>query len=204
LKPVYPYKNYTLELAPWERQVSTKAGQFDEALLLDDPDMPFLGSLLFRLARRRTGQRLWDFTMAEMVQSFERHCKKLGFWPQIECLYQLRHGGASHDKFVRKREDMAIQRRGRWSVPSSLRRYEKHGRVQSILNQTTVSMRAFGRMVLENFPALYLKRQRMQPPVSKMIAAKSKVAKRRLNASSQSSQARPAQRRKLAELVIQL
>ena len=143
----------------------------------------FLGLLLHRRARQRLGRRLWDFKMHEMVASFERHCKLLGFWPAIECLYQLRHGGASRDKFVAKREDSAIQKRGRWSVPTSLRRYEKHGRVKVMLNKRTASMRSDGRVVLDNFQDLHFKRRHLPPPVMS-LAAWRKSSKRKLSAAS--------------------
>ena len=78
LAPVPPYCQYTMELPPWDRQIPSKAGHFDEALLLDDPEMKFLGPLLFRQARQRLGRRLWGFKMKEMVANFERHCWSSG------------------------------------------------------------------------------------------------------------------------------
>jgi len=199
LAPVPPYMQYTMELAPWSRQIPSKAGHFDEALLLDDPDMPYLGKLLHDLARHRLGRRLWDFSMKTMVTQFEKHCRLLGFWPSIECLYQLRHGGASHDKFVAKRQDSSIQRRGRWSAANSLRRYEKHGRVQSMLNKTTDSMRIYGRKVLDNFQSIFLKRLHLPPPVTSLQKSR-KISKRKLSpASSRVFPVKAKSQRKLAK-----
>ena len=48
--------------------------------------------------------------------------------------YRLRHGGASKDFNRQTRTLQEIQRRGRWKSFSSVRRYEKGGRVNQLLN----------------------------------------------------------------------
>jgi hypothetical protein len=168
IPPVKPYLHYTLELAPSEMGISTKAGQYDDAVLLDDPDMPWLGDLLWSLARTRLDRSLWDFSMRELIDVFLKHSEVLDLSGQIVCLYQMRHGGASHDKFTNKRDMPSIQRRGRWNVVSSLKRYEKHGRVQQLLNKMMPSLREYGAMALVRFPDMFHKRASLPPPVRAM------------------------------------
>ena len=47
--------------------------------------------------------------------------------------YRLRHGGASHDYSSKLRDLAAIQMRGRWRSQSSVRRYEKGGRLTQMM-----------------------------------------------------------------------
>ena len=44
-------------------------------------------------------------------------------------LYSLGHGGASHNRATGARDLLEIQGRGQWRAASSLRRYEKSGRL---------------------------------------------------------------------------
>ena len=136
--------------------------------------------------------------MMEMMRDFERRSKLLEFGPAIECLYQLRHGGASHDKFIGKRSDLGIQRRGRWSAPSSLRRYEKHGRVQAMLNKTTASLRESGLMVLKDFLLLYSKKQFKPPPVMSLAVQRGSCKRNLSSVSALSSQGKVKLQHKLA------
>ena len=48
----------------------------------------------------------------------------------VECLCQLRHGGASRDRLLGPPSTWEIQKRGRWAVPNTLNIYDKPGRLQ--------------------------------------------------------------------------
>ena len=48
-------------------------------------------------------------------------------------LYQLRHGGPSHDRIMDYRTSRDVQRRGRWGKYFNARRYEAAARVQQEL-----------------------------------------------------------------------
>eukprot|EP00974_Lingulodinium_polyedra_P015541 1505344-Lingulodinium_polyedra.AAC.1 len=56
-------------------------------------------------------------------------------------LYQLRHGGPSHDRLHDLRTRGAVKDRGRWASDSSLRRYEAHARVQQVMQKLTPAQR---------------------------------------------------------------
>ena len=50
--------------------------------------------------------------------------------------YQARHGGATRDILLGRRSLEEVRMRGHWRTYSSLRRYEKSGRVQKVLQIT--------------------------------------------------------------------
>ena len=57
-------------------------------------------------------------------------------------MYQLRHGGASHDAVSGSRTLEAVRRRGRWRSWSSMRRYEKGARLGEVLHRLSSAMQA--------------------------------------------------------------
>ena len=67
--------------------------------------------------------------MAELTATFFDYQERIGL-PVRYVLYQLRHGGPSHDLRNHIRPLVAIKQRGRWAADSSLRRYLAHARIQ--------------------------------------------------------------------------
>ncbi len=51
--------------------------------------------------------------------------------------HMLRYGGASADYFSKTRSLTAIQARGRWLAPESVRRYRKEGRLLAVARATS-------------------------------------------------------------------
>ena len=62
---------------------------------------------------------------------FERAQREIGL-VEIFVLYQLRHGGPSHDRAFHSRSMMEIKARGQWLSDLSVRRYEGHARLQQV------------------------------------------------------------------------
>ena len=136
-------------LAPFDRGQATKTNTFDEALSLDDVRAPWLGAALLRFValRRREErqkgvpakdlgrQRLWRQSRPQFLTAFRRQAERLQVLWLAETLYVLRHGGASRDVGTKARGMLDILRRGRWAHGDSVKHYERHGRLQWILNQ---------------------------------------------------------------------
>ena len=80
---------------------------------------------------------LRGFRAKELLAAWDAAVRRLRLDFCIECAYQLRHGGASRDRLLNLRTNSEIQRRGQWAQPPSLRIYEKPGRLQQILHQTS-------------------------------------------------------------------
>ena len=153
-------RQWVTVLAPWERGQPTKAGSYDETVALDDSRLPGLGLLLSRqVAHQQRRLRLkegadaplWDFTAKQLLDAWHEAVGRLSLGSTLECMYQLRHGGASRDQLLHLRSTAQIQRRGRWAAVSSLRTYNKPGRLQQLLAQTPGPLLRYAELVRKNF-----------------------------------------------------
>ena len=97
-------------------------GRLKTAAAADGPLVP-LSHRAWAAAFERSGWRL--------------KLEKLG--PPV--LYQLRHGGASHEALTGFRPISGIKHRGRWLSDTSVRRYEKGGRVNQVLSEPPEKLR---------------------------------------------------------------
>ena len=153
------YHYAVLVVAPMERGVGTKAGVYDETLILDDTRVPWLSKILGLHADARLKKdeaaNLWPFTAAEYLRIWRRCVKSLGIGEVATSPYQNRHGGASRDHLLKLRSVQAIQRRGRWAVDASARIYDKPGRLQQIINRFSSKWEIFGENVREHFPRYF-------------------------------------------------
>ena len=65
------------------------------------------------------------------LQLLRKHSEPLQLQQFFEILYQLRHGGVTRDAAFKLRDTAAIWRRGNWKHLSSVKAYEKQGRLAS-------------------------------------------------------------------------
>ena len=127
-------QKWSLVLHPLERGVTSKTGEFDDTLLLDNPEFAWMGDVLSLLQEQAGRGPLWRFSQSSWVEHFRAAGMRLGLTrlgPPI--LYQLRHGGASHEALTGFRDAWQLQQRGRWRSETSVRRYAKGGRVNQVL-----------------------------------------------------------------------
>ena len=146
-------RHYTIILRPLEQLLPTKTGGFDETITLDDVRAPWLGQALFKQSQNRLGvlissgytreqaliQPLWSFTQRHLLKQMKAALSDLQLSWMGQTLYLLRHGGASRDVALSLRSLPDVMRRGRWAHIESVRHYEKHGRLQSILQRMGAS-----------------------------------------------------------------
>eukprot|EP00971_Amphidinium_carterae_P246746 4900539-Amphidinium_carterae.1 len=131
------------------KQPLSKTGTIDDTVVVDDP--PWLGPAL--LQRKRSSppsSPLFASIGADLVRSFSLACTSLGI--PAQCLYQLRHGGASEDLLSNKRSVSLVKARGRWLSDSSLRRYAKPAQVHRLLHLLSPKQRAQGVAAWSSFP----------------------------------------------------
>ena len=76
----------------------------------------------------------------------------------------MRHGGASRDSLLQLRSSAAIQKRGRWAVPTSQRIYEKPGRLQQLLDKTPLRQMQYAKRVRESFAVFVRAGSAPEPP----------------------------------------
>ncbi len=119
-----------------------KMDVFDHSVALDLARHRWMGVLLGQwVARRASAEMLWDFTQVELGSALRRAAGRLGLAPLRPCLYQCRHGGASHDRLVGARPLLEVQQRGGWGSFQSVQRYEKHGRVGMEMQKLPIDKR---------------------------------------------------------------
>lgn len=130
-------QSWSVVLHPWEEGIPSKTAEFDETVMFDLPQLHFIPVQAVRLLNLRGKPQtapIFSSTTTQLREVMEAIAKKNG----LECLgaphpYRLRHGGASHDFLHKQRSLTEIQRRGRWKSQSSVRRYEKGGRIAQLL-----------------------------------------------------------------------
>lgn len=130
--------HWSVVLHPLEVGVPSKTAEFDETVSFDLPDLDFIPretSRLMKVRFRNRAEPLFSATGSQLRSVMEAIASKHGL-QQIgpPHPYRLRHGGASHDFARQRRSLVEIQRRGRWKSFSSVRRYEKGGRIDQMLN----------------------------------------------------------------------
>ncbi|CAE7763388.1 NHX3 [Symbiodinium sp. CCMP2456] len=149
------YHHSVLVVAPFERGEGSKAGVFDEVLILDDVRAPWLEPLLRAHVegRLRVSEEanLWSFNAKAFLETWRLAVEILGIGDVALSPYQNRHGGASRDHLLRLRSVVGIQRRGRWAVDTSARIYDKPGRLQQVLNKHGALLQDFGEMIRKDF-----------------------------------------------------
>lgn len=154
------FQHTVLVLTPLERGESSKVGQYDEVLILDDSRAPFLPRLLLEQSKKAvkahgSNADLWPFTAAQFLKSWKAAVARLQIGNIATSPYQNRRGGASRDHLKHLRSIPAIQRRGRWSSESSARLYDKPGRLQQVVNQFGTQYMELGENIRQNFGIYY-------------------------------------------------
>ena len=123
---------------------------------------------------------MWPFDRARFNQLFASHAERTQVSRLKAHPYALRHGGASHDAFFRRRELGAIQLRGRWAAEASVRRYNKHAKLLAEVQALPEATRKYGQEVVDNLDAYIGKRRRPRPPPLLPGGLAAKGAKRKL------------------------
>ena len=133
---------WSLVLHPLELEISSKTGDFNESIVMDNPEFRFLDGELHALwGQGHSVQPAFDFSYAEWANEFHKAGLVLGLndlGPPV--LYQLQHGGASHEVLTGRRSTLDVQNRGRWRTVTSVKRYEKGGRINQVLALVPVGM----------------------------------------------------------------
>ena len=160
-------KHYVLLLAPQERGERTKTNTFDETVILDDTRHLALGAQLKQLKEFRRHQHpeldeteldmlpLWPFKTRELLPEWKASVTELELNEWVKTPYEERHSGATRDILLSLRTREEVQRRGHWKSPSSLRNYEKAGRMAKLAEQVGALVMASGEQTRLNFDTLF-------------------------------------------------
>jgi len=111
----------------------SKVGEMDEATLIDQPYMAWLGPVLAKCRKKKkVHEPVFEFTMDKGAAWFKRAVVALNYQQSIP--YQIRHGSASSDQMLGFRTLPDTMKRGRWKSLNSVRRYMNGGRLAEVFD----------------------------------------------------------------------
>ncbi|CAK0839946.1 unnamed protein product, partial [Prorocentrum cordatum] len=119
-------RKWSVVLHPQERGVTSKVGAQDECMVFDNPEFDLVLPLLEWLLKSVPfGKPLFPLSAAQWQEALGAAARRR--FPSLAAptLYQLRHGGASHEALAQFRSSEDLMRRGRWHSQRSVKRYEK-------------------------------------------------------------------------------
>ena len=126
-------------VAPFEDSEPTKAGEFDDCVLLDTASRKDVNQLLrWLFIRAKSGSTLFEnLRLEQYSKQIALAAEQVGLQALHLTPHILRHSGASHDAYHAIRDFCGIQARGRWKCSRSVQRYKKPGRM--LLQHSKVS-----------------------------------------------------------------
>ena len=133
----------SLNLNTSEEMETSKMGKQDETMLLDSQELPWLGHQLQLYLRKkvRSGAKMFPIEYFTFLKSWKSTLRNIGLPEDWAVPYQLRHSGASWDRFKKFRTQLEVKMRGRWAADSSMARYEKHAMLSHRFEQLPVGLR---------------------------------------------------------------
>jgi hypothetical protein len=150
------FRSCAVCLNPRMRDISSKTGEFDETLQLTLGARKAVGDILHFYVQklRQSGRtKLFGIRHADWSAAMKKASEALRL-PQVQTPYQCRHGGASHDRSLGETL-LHIQRRGRWAVYKSVKRYEKVGALQTTMSRLSKQILSFCMFCAANLWTLY-------------------------------------------------
>ena len=151
-------KSWGLMVGLFETGVPTKAGEFDDCVILNTASRMDVNQVVAGLSKRRLSN--WERLLSPLtLDQYNRQIKlaadQVGLGHLNLSAHFLRHSGPSHDIYHGLRSLPEVQLRGRWRAPNSVSRYRKPGRM--LLQQKGLSK------------ALWRKAEKARPQVIQSI-----------------------------------
>ena len=133
---------------PVENHMPSKTGEFDESVIIDRDEYSFILPAMADLKATRRDEELL-FHGPTLQSAFRRAAIELDLMKiGIKNVYQLRHGGASHEAMAQLRDGEGIRDKGQWKSKASVRRYRKGGRVAEVTSRMTSQQQKCGEKIL--------------------------------------------------------
>jgi hypothetical protein len=165
-KASLPYGKVSVTLAPFRHDdgapaaPTTKAGDYDDTVLFGDPascaaQRGFVATVLMHAkAEAPSLGHVFDIRLVMFERKFNEAVKALSLNRLLCTPHCLRHGGPSTDFALGFRSLAMIQRRGRWHAQSSVKRYEKAGRLSKQVALLSVALLRQARIDILGLPSL--------------------------------------------------
>jgi hypothetical protein len=143
-------------LHPLEEEIPSKVSEFDETMIIDDKALIAALAHLWPKWPGPGDTPVTGVDMARFTHLFHR-AQNLLLLPRdlgVQQMYVFRHSGASADWITNRRSRQAINDRGRWASDSSLRRYQKGGRVAEQFNRCSPDLQRYALHCLTSLPTV--------------------------------------------------
>lgn len=137
-------RDWVISLHPRAGGQASKTGIFDEAIALDLPIHKPLEGVLRYLRADGGDETLLGCTGLQLHAEVTAAAKGAGLEDFGVVPYSARHAAPSRDRARKLRSQNETQRRGRWELQTSMRRYEQSARLTEQLNRVPAALRAQG------------------------------------------------------------
>ena len=118
--------HWVVLLFPQENRQRSKVGAADDTVAIDSARVNWMQRVFPVLANQQKFQPLFQTDHQSFFEVFRRATNNIGIYAVP---YQMRHSGPSLDLVQGIRDITSCRKRGRWATMTSLKRYEKHGRL---------------------------------------------------------------------------
>ena len=133
-------KSWVVWLFPSEERQRSKTGEADDTIAMDGRRAPWMARVYQVLSEKGSGEALFGCSYLDFASALASACRRLN----LKVVgYQMRHSGASMDRADGSRSLEAVQKRGRWQAQKSVRRYEKHGRLNESWKSLSASQQSY-------------------------------------------------------------
>ena len=124
-RAMHSYPRWAVVLAPDELGVTTKTGENNESVLIDNQYHSWLSPVLSSIYKRGSKSRVFpQLTLHKYEEHFKQATQALQL-PLDLTPHIVRHSGPSNDFYHRRKTLKQIQRHGRWAAEKSVKRYQK-------------------------------------------------------------------------------
>ena len=142
-------------LHPQKDNLPGKTGEFDESILLNDPEWKFMSPHWHALiANRPPKDPLFPVEGSVVSNCFQVSVENLNLQKENLVRYGLRHAGASNDLLSGKRSREEVKSRAGWKTDSSMNRYTKETHALRALHRIPLAVTDYGTFVKENLPTV--------------------------------------------------
>ncbi|CAE7219985.1 ANK1 [Symbiodinium sp. CCMP2592] len=150
-------RTWAINLHPSEDMQASKTDVNNESIMLDNKEIPWLGAVLEGAGAVLNGPLL-PTSYTEVTNAWNQSLASLKLKKGLAVLHQLRHSGATWDRFKDYRTVLDVKLRGRWVSDSSLRRYEQHALVAQEFEKLSEALKTRARAAPSLLKSLLLGR----------------------------------------------
>jgi len=154
-------KHWAILAHPSDAHNPSKTGTTDLSISLDSAWWQPLNPLLEVVKARAPSEPIFPFSYYDYATIFGKAAKQLGI-PVVP--YQTRHSGASLDRQGNHRSLLEVKQRGDWAADSSVKRYERHARLQHSALRYSGDLLTYLTRCESRLAEIFLRSETVEPP----------------------------------------